>query len=78
MRPLRQACLWPLPEAPFSNTLKRMQVHFTPEQEAQLAQLATNAGTDAERLLKDAALRLLEEQTTTDALQATGIGGIGR
>ena len=55
-----------------------MQVHFTPEQEAQLAQLATNAGTDAERLVKDAALRLLEEQTTTDALQATGIGGIGR
>ncbi len=27
-----------------------MEVHFTPEQEAQLAQLATKAGTDAERL----------------------------
>jgi hypothetical protein len=25
-----------------------MQVHFTPEQETQLAKLATNAGTDAE------------------------------
>jgi len=25
MRPLRQACLWPLPEARFSNILKRMQ-----------------------------------------------------
>ena len=38
-----------------------MEVHFTPEQEAQLAQIATNAGTDAERLVKDAALRLLDK-----------------
>ena len=37
-----------------------MEVHFTPEQEAQLTQIATNAGTDAERLVKDAALRLLK------------------
>jgi len=37
-----------------------MEVHFTPEQEAQLGQVAMNAGTDAERLVKDAALRLLE------------------
>ena len=36
-----------------------MEVHFTPEQEAQLEQLATNAGTDAERVVKDAVLRLL-------------------
>ena len=27
--------------------LKAMEVHFTPEQEEQLAQIATNAGTDA-------------------------------
>jgi predicted transcriptional regulator len=38
-----------------------MEVHFTPEQEAQLAQIANKAGTDAERLVKEAALRLLEE-----------------
>jgi hypothetical protein len=38
-----------------------MEVHFTTEQEAQLAQLATKTGTDAENLVKDAALRLLEE-----------------
>lgn len=37
-----------------------MEVHFTPEQEAQLAQIATSAGTDAEHLVKDAVLRLLE------------------
>jgi hypothetical protein len=34
---------------------------FYPEQEAQLAQIATKEGTDAERLVKDAAWRLLEE-----------------
>jgi hypothetical protein len=28
-----------------------MEVHFTPEQEARLAQIATNAGTDAEGLV---------------------------
>jgi hypothetical protein len=37
-----------------------MEVHFTPEQEAQLVQIATKEGTDAARLVKDAALRLLE------------------
>ena len=37
-----------------------MEVHFTPEQEAQLAQMATKAGTAPERLVEDAALRLLE------------------
>jgi hypothetical protein len=34
-------------------------VYFTPEQEAQLAQLAAGTGTDTEHLVKDAALRLL-------------------
>lgn len=38
-----------------------MEVRFTPEQEAQLSTIATNAGTDAERLVQDGALRLLEE-----------------
>lgn len=36
-----------------------MEVHFTPEQEAQLARLADSTGTDTELLVKDAALRLL-------------------
>jgi hypothetical protein len=39
-----------------------MEVHFTPEQEARLAQIATNAGIDAERLVKKAVLRLLEDE----------------
>jgi hypothetical protein len=39
-----------------------VEVHFTPEQEAKLTQIAANAGTDAERLVKDAALRLLDRE----------------
>ncbi len=38
-----------------------MELPFTPEQEAQLSQIATHAGTNAEHLVKDAALRLLEQ-----------------
>jgi hypothetical protein len=37
-----------------------MEVYFTPEQEAQLTQIAANAGTDAERLVQEAALRLVQ------------------
>jgi hypothetical protein len=33
-----------------------MEVRFTPEQEARLAQLATKSRTDAEHLAKDARL----------------------
>ena len=50
-----------MPHPSFFRTLKAMELHFTPEQEAQLTQIATQEGTDAERLVKDAALRLLEE-----------------
>ena len=47
-----------------------MEVHFTIEQEAQLAQIASRSGTDPERLVKDAALRLLaEEARFRDAVQ---------
>ena len=38
-----------------------MQVRFTPEQEAHLSQIAAQSGTDPEELVRDAALRLLEE-----------------
>ena len=48
-----------------------MEVHFTPEQEAQIAKLAASAGTDPEALVKDAAIRLLDEnaQHHGDALR---------
>jgi hypothetical protein len=38
-----------------------VEVRFTPEQEAKLAQIAASAGIDAEAIVKDAALRLLDE-----------------
>jgi len=38
-----------------------MEVNFTPEQEAQLTQIAIHFGTDTEQLVKDAALRLLQD-----------------
>ena len=50
-----------------------MDVHFTPEQEAQLAQIATLAGTEPERLVKDAALRLLHEDARFRAAVREGI-----
>jgi predicted transcriptional regulator len=37
-----------------------MEVHFTPEQEARLSEIASQAGVDVEHLVKNAALRLLE------------------
>jgi predicted transcriptional regulator len=50
-----------------------MEVHFTPEQEAQLAQIATKSGTDTECLVKDAALRLLAEDARFRAAVREGI-----
>jgi hypothetical protein len=40
-----------------------MEVHFTPEQQAQLAQMAADQGIDAEHLVQSAALRLLQGET---------------
>ena len=37
-----------------------MEVHFTPDEEAELAQIASKAGTDAEQLVKDTVARMLE------------------
>ena len=38
-----------------------MEVHFTPEQEAQIARIAASNGTDPEAVVKDATLRVLDE-----------------
>jgi hypothetical protein len=50
-----------------------MEVHFTPEQEARLAEIATNAGTDAEGLVRDAALRLLDQAGAFPPLPAGSV-----
>jgi predicted transcriptional regulator len=50
-----------------------MEIHFTPEQEARLTQIATAAGMAAERLVQDAALRLLQEDARFRAAVREGI-----
>jgi hypothetical protein len=67
-----------LPLGRVFRSLKAMEVHFRPEQEAQLAQIATHEGTDAERLVKDAALRLLEEDARFRGAAREGIAQAGR
>ena len=58
-----------------------MNVNFTPEQEAQIAQIATKAGTDAEHLVRDTVLRLLEQESQLPAgapeLPVWDLGAIG-
>jgi hypothetical protein len=41
------------------SALKTMEVHFTPEQQAQIAQVATKAGTVPERLVTNVVVRYL-------------------
>jgi predicted transcriptional regulator len=55
-----------------------MEVHFTPEQEAQLAQIAAHKGTDPEALLKDAAMRLLQEDARFRAAVREGLAQADR
>lgn len=50
-----------------------MEVHFTPDQEAKLAQLANSSGTNPQNLVKDAALRLLEDDARFRAAVREGI-----
>lgn len=54
-------------------TLKGVEVHFTPEQEAQLAQIAINAGTEPEQLVKDAVSRLLEGEVGPPAVPSGSV-----
>jgi hypothetical protein len=58
-----------------------MEVHFTPEQEAQIAQIAIKAGTDPEHLVKDVVLRLLEDEVqfrrATPELPILHLGAMG-
>ena len=50
-----------------------MEVHFTPEQESRLSEIASQAGTNAEQLVKNAALRLLERESRFRASVSKGI-----
>ena len=67
-----------LQRGPVSRILRDMEIHFSPEQEATLAQIATREGIDAERLVKDAAVRLLEEAARFRAAVREGIAQADR
>ena len=58
--------------------LRFMEVHFTPEQEARLAQIAQTTGTGPEELVKDAVLRLLEQDARFRAAVQEGIAQADR
>ena len=55
-----------------------MEVHFTPEQEAQLAQIATKSGTDAERLVATVVTCYLEEKARFLAAVEKGLAAAER
>jgi predicted transcriptional regulator len=58
--------------------LAGVEVHFTPEQEAQLSEIASHAGTDTERLVKGAALRLLKQDIRFRAAVREGMAQADR
>jgi predicted transcriptional regulator len=57
---MRLFSVLPLPR--FSRTLKGMEVHFSPDVETQLQQVADANGKNAEQLVKDTVARMLENQ----------------
>jgi len=67
-----------LPAARPSLTLKVMTVHFTPEQEARLAQIAAQAGTVPERLVTNVVARYLDEEARFLAAVENGIAAAER
>jgi len=61
-----------------SRKLKPMEVRFTAEQEAQLAQIARQEGTEAAQLVKDTMVRLLEKDARFRAAVREGIAQADR
>jgi predicted transcriptional regulator len=55
-----------------------MEVHFTPEQEARLSEIASHAGMDTERLVKDTVVRLLEQDARFRTVVRKGIAHADR
>jgi predicted transcriptional regulator len=55
-----------------------MEVHFSPDEEAKLSQIASSEGTDAARLVKEAALRLLQEDARFRSAVREGVAQADR
>jgi len=58
--------------------LAGMEVHFTPEQQAQLAQIAIKAGTVPERLVTNVVVRYLDEEARFLAAVEKGLAAAER
>jgi predicted transcriptional regulator len=67
-----------LPELGLSRMLGGMEVHFSPEQQAKLTQIATKAGTAPERLVANVVARYLEEEARFLAAVEKGISAAER
>ena len=67
-----------LPHVLGSRILKAMEVHFTPEQEARLTEIAVKAGTDPERLVKEVLVRYLDDEAQFLAAVERGIAAAKR
>ncbi len=55
-----------------------MEVHFTPEQEAQLKQFAASEGKDAAQVVEETIARVLEQQAKFRAAVRDGIAEADR
>lgn len=55
-----------------------MEVNFTPEQEAQIAQIASKAGTDPNHLVKDVLTRYLDGESRFLAAVEKGLAAAER
>jgi len=67
-----------LPRFRFSLILKGMEVRLTPEQQAQLAQIASKAGTAPERWVTNVVARYLDEEARFLAAVEKGIAAADR
>ena len=67
-----------MPELGFCRILKGMEVRFSPEQQAQLAEIATKAGTDPERVVANLVARYLDEEARFLAAVENGIAAAER
>jgi predicted transcriptional regulator len=55
-----------------------MEVHFTPEQESRISEFASHHGTNAEQLVKEATMRLLDEDERFRAAVREGVAAADR
>ncbi len=55
-----------------------MEIHFSPEQEARLAQIGVQSGTDAERVVANVVARYLDEEARFLAAVEKGIAAAER